>query len=55
MLESVRRLSHKIKCKLGFHHTAGVQMLWSRDNPNYGGTRLRCTWCDKIIKEEIYD
>ncbi len=41
----------KVKCRLGIHKTAGLQILWNRTNPKYGGTRLKCIRCDKIIEE----
>lgn len=45
----------RLKCKLGLHKTAGVQILWNSTKPMWRGTRLRCVRCNKIIKEESND
>jgi len=41
----------RIKCKLGYHHIY-MQVVWCRDDPDFGGVRFKCFRCGRVIKED---
>jgi len=41
----------EIRCRLGFHTTAGLQIGWREDNPAYWHTIMRCVRCHKVLEE----